>query len=307
MGKISSRQVEAFRAVMLTGSMTAAAEFMSITQPAVSRLILDFEGLSGLQLFERKANHLIPTRDAIFLAEEVQRAFVGLDRIENFIKAIRTQTAGSLRMAAMPALATEILPRFAARFLQQRSSIHISLNGYTSPVVTECVASGEVDFGYIMGPIDRLGFYIEKISSPIVIAMRYDHPLASKRVIKPSDLSGQTVVGSFDNLFQAKINVTLAGIELSVVETRLAHVACVMVAEGIGLTFVDPFMLGIFRDRGLIARRFEPEIPNDFALIISQKRMPTPLAETFISGFRTYLNALRITAFDDGPNTGGRL
>ena len=68
---IQSRQVEAFRAVMLTGSMTAAAEMLGITQPAISRLIRDFEVQLALRLFERKGYQSVPTPDAITLFEEV--------------------------------------------------------------------------------------------------------------------------------------------------------------------------------------------------------------------------------------------
>src|SRR5262249_23598721 len=141
MAKISSRQVEAFRAVMLAGSMTAAAEFLRITQPAVSRLVQDFEAAVGLLLFERRANHLIPTRDAVVLATEVDRSFVGLNRIEEFVRSMRTQKAGSLRIAAMPAMVTEVLPRFIGSFLRDRPAVQITLNGFNSLAVAEAVAS----------------------------------------------------------------------------------------------------------------------------------------------------------------------
>ncbi|GAU81759.1 LysR family transcriptional regulator [Bosea sp. BIWAKO-01] len=49
---LSSRQVEAFRPVMMTGRMTAAAEAFAVTQPTVSRLIHDFEMVLGTSLFE---------------------------------------------------------------------------------------------------------------------------------------------------------------------------------------------------------------------------------------------------------------
>ena len=54
MARINSRQVEAFRAMMLTGSVTEAAKLMAVTQPAVSRLLRDFQALLKMELFERR-------------------------------------------------------------------------------------------------------------------------------------------------------------------------------------------------------------------------------------------------------------
>nr|WP_233278980.1 LysR family transcriptional regulator [Agrobacterium radiobacter] len=72
---IQSRQLEAFRAVMLTGGMTSAANLVRITQPAISRLIRDLEEEIGISLFERTGNRLRPTREAGILFKEVSRHF----------------------------------------------------------------------------------------------------------------------------------------------------------------------------------------------------------------------------------------
>ena len=75
--RINHRQIEAFRAVFQTGSMTAAGALIGVTQPAISRLIRDLEGEIGWSLFDRSAGKLIPTADAIALFREVQRRYHG--------------------------------------------------------------------------------------------------------------------------------------------------------------------------------------------------------------------------------------
>jgi DNA-binding transcriptional LysR family regulator len=59
--RLNLRQVEAFRAVFMTGSMTAAGDLMAISQPAVSRLIRDLEAMTGLRLFNRRGTSISPT------------------------------------------------------------------------------------------------------------------------------------------------------------------------------------------------------------------------------------------------------
>ncbi|HKH26818.1 MAG TPA: LysR family transcriptional regulator, partial [Sphingomicrobium sp.] len=81
MARINSRQVEAFRAMMLTGSVTEAAKLMNVTQPAVSRLLRDFQALLKMELFEKRGTGLVPVAAATALYMEVERSFVGLERI----------------------------------------------------------------------------------------------------------------------------------------------------------------------------------------------------------------------------------
>ncbi len=97
------------------------------------------------------------------LLQEVERAYVGLNRIRSFADEISRQNAGMLRIAAMPALANGIMPRFLARFLKPRPNIHASLNGISSALVVESVASGQADIGFADGPLDRPGFDIERV------------------------------------------------------------------------------------------------------------------------------------------------
>ena len=111
MARINSRQVEAFRAMMLTGSVTEAAKLMNVTQPAVSRLLRDFQALLKMELFEKRGTGLVPVAAATALYMEVERSFVGLERITATAEEIRSRRTGTLRIAALPALANGFLPR----------------------------------------------------------------------------------------------------------------------------------------------------------------------------------------------------
>ena len=106
---LNPRQIEAFRAVVMTGGVGAAAALINVTQPAVSRMIRDLQRHLGLALFERRGTGLVPTSEALSLYAEVERAFVGLERIEQMATELRTRRAGFLRIAALPALALSLI------------------------------------------------------------------------------------------------------------------------------------------------------------------------------------------------------
>lgn len=281
------RQVEAFRAVMLTGQMTMAAELMSITQPAVSRLIRDFEHDTRLRLFERRGNQISPTQEAVTLWKEVDRAFVGLGRIATVAEEIARQAAGTLRIAAMPALGNGILPRFLARFLSDKPNLHASLSGLPSSMVIEAVAAGQADIGYADGPLDRPGFLIETRSLAAVIALPEGHPLCRLEVIHPADLEGQRMISlEPGTIFAMRVEVALAGIpRLATLETRLSHTALTLVGERAGIAIIDPTSASEFAGRGVVLRPFGIFIDAGFLVIRSANRSQSDIVDRFSREF----------------------
>jgi DNA-binding transcriptional LysR family regulator len=293
--RINARQIDAFRAVMVTGSMTAAAELLSVSQPAVSRLIRDFERAVSFPLFARRGNQIAPTPEAVALLSEVERAFVGLGRIAAHAAAIRSQQAGSLRIAALPALAMGVLPRFVGAFLRERANLQVTLHGMPSHLVIEAVAAGQADIGYAVGPLDRPGYHVEPIASPAVVVMPENHRLASRKVIRPADIAGEKIVGVAANtLFRSRLDAALGEVPRSVpVETPLSQIACALVAEGVGIAVVDPFSASEFVGRKLVARPLRPSVDVGILLLVPHERATSALAQAFMGGFADHLERVR--------------
>src|SRR6218665_1736823 len=110
MARLNLRQIEAFRLVFQTGSMTTAARLMSITQPAVSRLIRDLEETTELSLFKRSGSGISATPDAISFFSEVERSFLGMQQLEQAASAIRQQREKIIHIATTGAFAYQCLP-----------------------------------------------------------------------------------------------------------------------------------------------------------------------------------------------------
>ena len=304
--RINLRQIEAFRAVMLTGQMTAAAELLAVTQPAVSRLVRDFEIACNLRLFERRGNHIVPTQEAITLMKEVARSFVGVGRIATMAEEIGRHAAGTIRISAMPALANGILPRFLAKFLADKPDVHATLNGVSSPKVIEAVASGQADIGFAEVPLDRPGFLTATRPTPAVVAMQHSHPLASKAVIAPSDLAGQRMV-SLDpgSIFSMRIEVALAGVpKISTIQAGLSHTALSLVSEGLGLLVIDPVTANEFVDRGVITRPFGVFIDAGFVAIRPASHMQSSMIQRFWDEFWAYYDGLSEDSAAASPDLG---
>ncbi len=76
------RHIEVFNAIMLTGSVSAAARLINITQPAVSRTLQHAEIQLGFPLFQRAKGRLTPTTEALTLYPHIERLFAQLDEVQ---------------------------------------------------------------------------------------------------------------------------------------------------------------------------------------------------------------------------------
>jgi DNA-binding transcriptional LysR family regulator len=297
MARINTRQVEAFRAVMLTGSVTEAAKLISVTQPAVSRLLRDFQALLKTELFERRGTGLVPTAAATALYTEVERSFVGLERITAAAEEIRGRRTGTLRIAALPALSNGYLPRLAGHFLKQRPNLNLAFFGVISPIVIDWVLNNQCDIGFAEIPIAHSGLPSQRLPPlPRVAVLPTGHQLAAKEVLEPRDFEGETFIslsaGSssrhlIDQAFQRDdVRRVLR------VETTLSEIMCGMVSSGLGVAICDPFTAQEFATRGVVVRRFVPRIDFEFAAVFPPQRSPSPVALDLVETVRQALDEL---------------
>jgi DNA-binding transcriptional LysR family regulator len=272
---------------MLTGAMTAAAELIHVTQPAVSRLIRDLEAELGLALFNRRGNLVVPTAQARALLGEVERSFIGLAQIRDFADDLRTGQGGSLRIAALPAVAAGFLPRFVAQFSRERPRVQIMIDGLPSTVIRDRVAAGEFDIGITAFPFQRTSLTITPLDDGAVVAMPAGHRLARRRVVRTKDLRDETLI------LLTRFRTGLHPVEVALqsmsrrapIETPLATIACVLVTEGVGVAIVDPFSASEFVGKGLVVRPFEPGWIIGTALVHSSERALSVIGREFRDAF----------------------
>jgi DNA-binding transcriptional LysR family regulator len=285
---LNPRQIEAFRAVIVMGSVTGASQALNVTQPAVTRLIHDLQRSLGLPLFVRRGSRLVPTEEALALYREVERQFVGLDRIARAAGDLREGRAGTLRIAALPAFSVGFMPRAVGEFMVERPELDVALYGSISSQVVDWIASGFCEVGFVQTPIESAHLDIEPlVSAPAVAVLPAGHPLCAKTVLEPADFAGERFV-SLENSTQLRYRIDAVFSQARIsrqsrAETPLSMIACAMVAAGAGLSIVDPFTAAEYDRRGVEIRPFRPLIHLDVACIWSARRSRSGIARQFVS------------------------
>jgi DNA-binding transcriptional LysR family regulator len=288
--RMKMQHIEAFRAVMLTGSMTQAARRLNTSQPQISRLIGQLESVTRFPLFDRGAGRLVATLDGARFFQEVEKAFTGLAGLEASAAGIRSFGAGRLSMAAMPRLAGGLLTQIAARFKADHPDVMISIRSGTASTVHNWVSSGFSDVGLAMLYSESTGVQVEPVLTTSCVAiMPASHRLAQKKILTPKDFAGEAFIsfptGSplserIDAIFHS------AGVDRTIVaETDLGASICALVAAGLGISLINP--LAAYEEHhsaGLIVRPFEPTVPITIALLYPPYSPRSRLVSTF-SGY----------------------
>ncbi|GGB04277.1 transcriptional regulator [Brucella endophytica] len=241
--RLKPRQVEAFRNVIMTGGITAAAEAMNITQPAVSRLIKDLEEVVRISLFERQGTRLVPTLEATLLFHEVERLYIGLDQIARAATDIRQHKNIVLRIASVTSLVRPYLHQAIIDVVGDRLDVPLVIDVENSRHIRDMVENNRYDLGFVFGS-PQTGSHNAVLlhSSQAVAAMRPDHPLASREIITPADLYDCRVLTAGRNSpLRLALDQAFASAEhapISTMETSMLN-CCHFAAAGMGIAIVD--------------------------------------------------------------------
>src|SRR5690606_29092106 len=94
---LNFRELQALRAVVLSGSTVEAAQLLHTSQPSISRLLSQAQKATGLRIFDNEKGRLRPTREGLRLFEAIQQNFLGMEKIEQIVRTLRESGDGLLR------------------------------------------------------------------------------------------------------------------------------------------------------------------------------------------------------------------
>lgn len=293
---LSLRHIEAFRSVMLAGSVVGAAKLLNMTQPGVSRAIGLLELRLGYALFERRGRRLVPTPEAEALYREVDQVYGGIERITQVAQDIRFQRAGALRVATLPALAQWLVPQAIARFLEQRPNVTVFVQSLPSRQIAEMVATRQFDVGVVELPLSRPAIEVEPLAPVLSMAvMLASHRLANLGVISLRDLAGERMILlSPHSYVRYQIDDAFSSLGVTpnvVVETPSSSIACAMVAAGAGITLVSQWTAEPFAGPELAVRPIKEAIASRYAIIFPAAQVRAVLADAFAAELRASMTA----------------
>lgn len=278
---IQFRQLQCFKAVLLHGTTTRAAELLGLSQPAVSLAISTLEKEVGFLLFYRHGNRLNPTPEAKLFYTQASSVIDGAEDLPRAAKKIISGKTGKLSIAAYASVSMGFLPRLIAKFMIDRPLVHTKIISGDSSSVRNLVSTQLFDIGIAELPLDYPASFMEVFSYRCEIMVPKGHALSGKPYVTPKDLDGVPFITLFrgDPIYQKLASAFSSyGSQWNViVETEYFATACELVASGMGVGVIDPVISAPFTNN-VSKCRFEPEIDYKIAILY-----PTSMKRSKIS------------------------
>ncbi|EHP43842.1 LysR family transcriptional regulator [Cupriavidus basilensis OR16] len=238
------RQIEVFRAVMLTGSISGASKLLYVSQPAISRLMSHTEQRLGLELFRRVKGRLYPTPEARRLLNEVNAVYEGIERVNEIAEDLATNRTGSLRISCSPNLGQTVLPQAIASFRAAHPAVRIVVRTQIPGNMLRALLSGQAELAVSNMPLVHPSLESRLlVKNPMVALVPAGHRLSGRSYVRPSELAGEPLIGygadvPFGLLVREMFGSGFDDLDMRI-EVEQAHVARALAQAGAGIALVD--------------------------------------------------------------------
>jgi DNA-binding transcriptional LysR family regulator len=300
------RQMEVFQAIMETGSVTAAARLLYVSQPAVTGVLRHAEDQLRFKLFERVRGRLQPTPEAQALYAEVVQVFERVDTVNRIATGLRTSSFGALRIVCIPAMGMAMLPRALGSFVATRPEVQARFEVRPRRDLVELVATGGADLGFgFLLPRDPRVVAEEIVTRDMVCLMHRSHPLTGHVSVGIEDLaqwpliaytSSQGLAPIINGIFAEARLEKPPGIEVGLIQNAWS-----LVSQNLGLALVDPHsgMGSMFPE--VEERPFVPAIPVTLEMMHAESHPLSALAVRFAADLRDQAGAPRTPGREPSP------
>jgi DNA-binding transcriptional LysR family regulator len=281
---VTLRQLRVFRAAALERNFSRAGNAVGLTQPAVSRSILELESQLGLKLLDRTTREVVLTEAGASLAARLDRVLDELDQTLQDVSGMASGRRGKVRVASSPTLSAHLMPACIAACARREPDIELVLLDRVQQDVLDSVRGGEVDFGVVIEPSSADDLQAEPILvDPFVLVVPPGHALARRREVRWIELAERPLVlldhssGSrrlIDDALRAH------GVEPRVAQ-QLGHPTTVfrMIEAGIGIG-VMPALAAAPQDLApLRVLPLAPRVQRRVMLVHRRNRAPSLLAQ----------------------------
>ena len=284
------RQIEVFHAVYTTGSISAAARALHVSQPSVSKVLQHTQQQLGMELFRLVRGRLVATDEAHALFGEVSAVFRQLTSLQKTVGNLKNLSGGHIRLAVVPSLGLHLAPLAIARFRKEHPDITFDVQTVHHNELFAALYERSCDIAIAYDPpphprmqqrelgTGELMLLFQKASQPDVgdsIAMQ---------TLDGQDMVGLTTGGPVGALFNAELQRLGVGVR-EVVSNQTCYIAAALTRYGAGMAVVDEFTARASVDAATAFRPFSPALRFKVACVHLDDRPPSKAADEFLALF----------------------
>ena len=275
------RHIEVIQAILQTGHLGTAAEWLQLPVGEVDATLKDAEQQLGFMLFASVRGRLQATRETLELQAQITALYEALEPLQRLASRLKHHHAPPLRALCTPPLANQLLPQSIAALRRRFQDMPCNLSSQTTGEIINSLLLHEADVGLSLHDPEH-----PQIQST-VLAQGKLQLLAPHGWLKPKqkyialqELAGQSLIGleghdPLSRLLDAKLHALRP---VPVVQTRVQTYPMMrgLVEAGEGLAIVDPFTALGARESGLDACPVSPPIVVSLYALTLKDAAPSP-------------------------------
>ena len=292
------RVLEYFLAVAREQTISGAAEALHMTQPSLSRQLMDLETELGKRLFIRGKRRITLTKEGMLLRKRAEEILALVEKTKAEVSASDESVSGDIYIGSGETEGMRLIVQTVRRVQERYPDIRFHFSSGDGYDLTERLDRRLIDFAALIEPIDMSKYDFLRLPQPDTwgVLMRMDHPLAGLEQIRPEDLLGVSLIASRQMEQENGLSGWLGyGYEkLQVMATgNLVNTLALAVEEGVGCLLTLDRLVDLSGTRKLCFRPLEPKVQSWMYLVWKKYQVFTSAAEVFIRELRAGLEGKR--------------
>lgn len=284
------RVLNYFLAIAREENITRASQMLHISQPALSRQMMQLEEELGVRLFTRSNHSIVLTEEGLILKRRAQELISLADRTKREFLQKKTELAGEITVGSGEFLSTGALAGLMTEFRKKHPLVQFRIYSGNADNIQDYIGRGHLDLGVIGEPVDIRKY--EFVSMPVKecwgILVQKDSGLAQKEEIRPEDLLGTPLITSsrdfhseladwFGDLYD-RMEIAATG--------NLLYNEAMLVESGMGAALCIR-LNSVYENLRFIP--LAPAVESRTALIWKKDSIFSPATAAFIDAAREYL------------------
>lgn len=286
------RVLQYFLTVAREETIVGAAKYLHVSQPTLSRQLMDLENDLGKKLFIRGNRKITLTQEGMILRKRAEEIMELVRKAENEVSLSNETIGGEISIGAGETDGMRLIAKAAQKLQSDYPNIHYHIISGDAASVIEQLDKGLIDFGLLLENVDITKYNTMKIPFRDIwgIIARRNDPLAKKKTIRPEDLWNEPLILSRQSLNENKELFTWFNKqpeELNIAATySLLYNASLMVEEGIGYALGLDKIINVSGQSNLCFLPLEPKVEVELVFVWKKYQILTKACEKFLESLR---------------------
>ena len=287
------RVLQYFLTVAQEENITKAAQLLHITQPTLSRQLMQLEEDLGVRLFTRSNHRIILTNEGLLLKRRAQE-IVSLAEKTRKELSDEKELAGEIEIGSGEFRSFSILAEMISQFERHSPNVRFKLHSGNADTIKEQLENGVLDIGMLSYPVDISKYDFLRLPQKEIwgVMVHQDFEIAKKQSVTPEDLKALPLMMPNRRLIQEEFKSWFgkAYDELDIIAYHdLLYNAAILAKKKLGVVLTFG-LESRFQDLKFIP--LEPKLESGCVLVWKKNQIQAAISEAFIEFAKKYVKGI---------------